>query len=195
MADVSKQFEIFIASEIIKNISKGTIRKAANAAGKAAIDAIRERTANGIDYTGKRIPALTKEYSFRKRTQLRKLLKGRKTTQFKAKGVPNHGRLSGEFFSAMKFKIIKTQILKNNISIDVSLYLKGDQDKKVRWLESSTGATKGWFGRGKKTTYSKAQRFIWGLSQQGKWKTREEEMIKQAFIKNFVQNSKVEVRT
>jgi len=192
-----RKFQLVVENEIAKKISRATIRKAAQAAGNKAIEMIRERTNAGIDYYGKRIPKLTENYELRKRggRELANLIRrSGKATKFKANGTPNHGRLTGQFFSAMTFKILNTTIKAKQILIDILLDLKSDQVKKVKWLESKTGATRGWGGRGKKKTYSKAQRFIWGLAKSGAWFTKERKAIETAFRNSFVKNSGIKVK-
>lgn len=180
--DKSKQLALTITHEVHK-VTRSQLIKGANAAAKAAVEAIQARTAAGISYKGQRLPKLTENYNERKKNKLSELIKGKQTTTFKAVGVPNHGRLTGQFFTDMFAKITSTKIGTKDSRFEITMQIKSRSAKKPSWLESATGATRGWFGRGKKKTYSKKPRYIFGLSEAGAWYTKERNMIRDAFIK------------
>lgn len=134
--------------------------KGLQAMGRKAIELIRERTNRGIDRDGKRIRRLSVDYAYAKRQMIRgkwKFPKGSpRNSQFRAKGVPNFGRLSGGLFGSMSWNISNLRLV---------LSLKGNRNKKIaEYLE-------------------KMGRKYWGLAKpstnQGK---KEREELRKAFL-------------
>ena len=124
---------------------------------------------SGVGTDGKKVAKLTKDYRSRKsnsRERNRMISSKRDSkTEYAAKGSPNFGRLSGSTFSALKFKST-TNYKKTVVEIKLSSTL-GRRNKIAEYLEKNFGATRGWHKKGqkpgKKTTYSKAKRFYYGV--------------------------------
>jgi len=185
---ISEQVELIINKGIDKVITRSKLITATNAAANEAINIIRERANQGIDLNGKRFPKLSEKepfqysYGFQKRTNLSKLLRGKRTTAFQAVKAPNHMRLTGQMFSAMKFALSGVKMSAREIIGSFLLTLKSDQTKKIKWLAATTGATRGWGGRGKKTVYSKPSRVWFGICTSAARRKKELDRIKKVFL-------------
>lgn len=157
---------------ISNNLTIDTKIKGLQAVGKEAIRLIRDRTRRGIDREGKRIPALTRNYRQAKLNMIRgkwRFPRGPRDSQFRAKSVPNHGRLTGHFFGKMGWVISQGKLI---------LVLKDNLAKnKAKWLESTKGKARN--GR----SYSKRSRKIWGLADPNTNQGRKErEALRKAFF-------------
>lgn len=213
MANVAQQIEIFVRDEIKKNLTRSNVIKAANDAGRAAILAIQERTAAGISREGGKLPeysqypggyiTMSKKWKIpsyktvknnaRELARVLSKTKGAKTV-FKATGTADeHGRLTGQFFTDMFYKVTGVSVKKNAIDINIEIDVKARSAKKIEWLESTTGGTK--FFNIYKTIkkYSKKARKIWGLSKTGKYKDIEQEQIVNAFNKRLKLESQIDI--
>lgn len=188
MAKISEQIELIIDREINKKITRSNLIKATEAAGNEAIKIMIDRANEGIDLNGKRFAKLSEKepfeysYGFKKRTNPASLLKGKATTKYKVAGFPNHMRLTGSMFSSLQRSLAGLNIAKNRITAGFKVFLKGDESKKIGWLASKTGATRGWGGRGKKTVYSKPERLWFGICTAAARQKKELDRIKKVFL-------------
>ena len=146
----------------------------------------------GIDIRGKRIPKLTKDYKRRKSTAAgrREMMhaSGDSPNDFAAKKQPNHGRLSGKTFAAVKFKVTFAAGKQSGSSSTMNIKVTGGKRHKLwEYLASNRGATRGWHKKGQKKgklkSYSKAKRFLYGVVQKGAYRVQLDEKIKAIFIK------------
>ena len=146
----------------------------------------------GIDTRGKRIPSLTKDYKARKKSgsERRKMMRssGDSPTQYAAKKAPNHGRLSGRTFSALKFKVSFAAGKQTKSSVTLNMQAAGGKRFKMwDYLKSNRGATRGWHKKGQKKgklkSYSKAQRYLYGIVEKGAYRKQLNDKIKAILIK------------
>ena len=157
-----------------------TVQAGVNAMAKTAIEVMRDRTIKGYDVNGKRFAPLTQAYQYYKKRYIKK---GRKLNEFAATKLPNHIRLSGALFGAMKTQVIQYAQF-NNLKLDTAfrLYVDSSQSKKVKNLLSDTGVVK--TRKGKKT-YKKAVRNFFGIGTVGNRAEMEKDKIIGAFIKSL----------
>lgn len=157
-----------------------TVQNGVNAMAKTAIEVMRNRTNQGIDVNGKRFAPLTDRY---KKYKAKYIKKGRKVNEFGATKLPNHIRLSGALFGAMKTQVIQYAQF-NNLKLDTAfrLYIDSSQAKKVEGLLSDTGAVRTKTG---KKTYKKASRNFFGIASIGTRADAEKDKIIGAFIKSL----------
>ena len=146
----------------------------------------------GIDIRGKRIPKLTKDYKRRKSSakERREMMRssGDSPTKYAAKKQPNHGRLSGQTFSAVKFKVNFAAGKQSASSATLNIKVTGGKRHKLwEYLASNRGATRGWHKKGQKKgklkSYSKAKRYLYGVVQNGAYRKALDKKIKAIFIK------------
>ena len=157
-----------------------TVQAGVNAMAKTAIEVMRDRTNKGYDVNGKRFAPLSQSYQYYKKRYIKK---GKKVNEFAATKLPNHIRLSGALFGAMKTQVIQYAQF-NNLKLDTAfrLYVDSSQSKKVKNLLSDTGVVR--TRKGKKT-YKKAVRNFFGIGTVGNRAEMEKDKIIGAFIKSL----------
>jgi len=170
-----------------KKLSKTKLNKANKLVALEFQKIWQERTMAGIDVDGRRLPKLRKNYRKFKTDYIRgrrKLKRNSRTTKWKAKGVPNHGRLTGQLFSGTKFTPINASqsltLVRNKLivfgGVQVSVPNNYNKDK-YEWLASNRGANK-------YKSYSKSKREIQPtLSRNPVTRRKEIERLKKVFLK------------
>jgi hypothetical protein len=122
----------------IDSISKSKIIQATNKEKALALELIRERTNKGLDVHGKRIKKLSNRYTKRKKQMIKKGIKG--ATEYVAKSVPNHGRLTGKLFTDLSTKTIEIYQKKSGNDINfgnrfnIFVKSKNKRDKIAEYL-------------------------------------------------------------
>ena len=148
IVNTQKQIDIiiFVDVPLSQALNRTKAQLAGTEAAVEAIEIIRERTKR-YDVNYRKLPPLSRLYKRFKAKYAANRIKYRKrsgkryrnlqnTTEFKAKGVPNHGRLTGQFFAAMTpetpvvrpggggFQITLRLKLKGKLNIAKAGYLK-----------------------------------------------------------------------
>ncbi len=182
--NIKAVLELAVNKEL--NRLKPQIKRGNEAMGKTAIDLIRDRTDRGIDANGKRLPKLSALYREFKRKfaagKIKKSKRGRHgeyakmfraRNKWRARKVPNHGRLSGRTLSAMTSKANVPKIRDTDITASFSIFIRSDRDKIITFLTM--------MGRN-----------IWGLAKKGTPQRRKEETI---LIRAFERGSGIKVHS
>lgn len=157
---VKQQINTQFMNDVQKAFPVAKVQKAVEKMADEAISIMRERCNQGIDVNGKRFAPYSKAYAKYKKKYIKS---GTKVNEFGATRMPNHIRLSGALFGAMKRQIIAyAQNFNKNDKISTSfrLYIDGSQEKKVKGLLATTG-------RNKYKSYSKKARQFFGIATQG----------------------------
>lgn len=162
-------------------------RNAVDEAAKETIRVIRERTLDGIDLNGRKFAKLKKEYRARKASKKRRekmiarALKqfGGRSTRYKAKGVPDFMRLTGQLLNDISYIVTDVhQNVKNEIQYKYNVFIKKRSARKAKWLASTKGANK-------YKSYRKASRKFFGLSTKVNYRYKEDKRIKGVFLKEL----------
>ena len=121
---------------IEKKLSQNVMTKIKRELGNLLDLFVRERLAKGIDSKGERIKPLNASYSRWKRDYINNRLNHRKktlqskplwyrklydTTQYKAKGVPNYGRLTGKTLMSINPEVISVKLVNGKIEFQAEL--------------------------------------------------------------------------
>jgi len=186
MADLT-QLKIQVSAAVIKKLN-GKKTKINQEVAKELKEHNLLMLNRGIDTRGKRIRSLRPDYNKRKKSskERNKMIRsGRDSkTEYAAKKSPNYGRLSGTTFSALKFKVSFASGKQTKSSVTLNVQASGGKRTKYwTWLEKNYGATKGWFGKGRKKTYKKAQRFYYGVVETGAYRKQLDKKIKAIILK------------
>lgn len=170
---ITNQFK----SLVKERFATSKVEKAVNAMANEAINVIIERTNQGIDVNGKKFAKLTNKYQKYKKKYISS---GAKVSKFGATKIPNHIRLSGALLASLTYDVIQyAQFTMPKISTAFRLRVKPNQEKKIEWLASETGAVR--TRKGKKT-YKKASRQFFGLSTAPNRIAKEQDRVIGAFV-------------
>ena len=130
-------------------MSKSEIKSAFTVASIELADIMRERTGQDIDVNGKPLPSLKKSYRIFKKRYIDKKTKYRTrkkrvkrstsvryrdlqtTTRFRAKALPNHGRLTGKTFSSWKPVTPRVRRTNRGFSIIWGVRIVGKRNQRV----------------------------------------------------------------
>lgn len=172
---VRQQINTQFVNDLNKAFPVAKVQKAVDAMANDAIKIMQERCNSGIDVNGKRFAKFTKSYM---KAKLKYVKNGKKVNEFAAKKLPNHLRLSGALFGAMKSQVIAyaQNFGKNDkISTSFRLYIDSSQEQKVKGLLSTTG-------RNKFKSYKKASRQFFGIAETGNRAVTEQNRLLNTFI-------------
>lgn len=135
MANTKSILTTKINAKVAKDFSKQDLIETFTKASFEWVDIMRDRTNAGIDVRSRRLKKLTRQYSKWKRKyisgKVKLSSKLRRTTRFKAKKVPNHGRLTGQTFTSwqpVKPKVTKTA---NGFNIRWGVQIEGTRNNEV----------------------------------------------------------------
>jgi hypothetical protein len=184
MAITKEQISFQVDKAIEKQISKSKLQAATAAAGMEAIRIIRERTGQGINLEGRRMPKLTRSYRKQKQKYIRSGIPRRygDTTEYEAKNLPNHIRLTGQMFSDLDYQVTQAADYTNKAAISFRIYVRSRSAEKVGWLAAKRG-------RNKYKSYRKASRTFFGISTRPDRREKETERILEAFLKALGQRN------
>lgn len=163
--DLVAKFKAYLGQQFgTDNVNKGI-----EAMGKEAIAIMRNRTLEGVDVTGKPFAKLTPKYSAIKQ----KFIAGKSKRKagglaYRAKGMPNHMRLTGELFDDMAYSVTKqTRFVGNNLTLKFRLYIKTRSAPKAHGLINGS--------------YGGVPRNFFGIAESGSRKLREQAVLFAAF--------------
>lgn len=161
MVKPSQQIKATFSKRFKDKVNTTSLNRAANMMGAKAIQLNRERLSMGLDTNGRRIRKLSRSYSKFKRNYILNRLSAKAlrridtSTDFKAKGVPNYGRLTGQLFSDMSFSVTRAgAAFKQGIILEVRYYILKRSAWKIAALAKMKrlyfGLAKAQSNRGKK---------------------------------------------
>jgi hypothetical protein len=180
MASVQQYITTEFMNQLKRKFSVQRVQVATQNMADEAIKIMRDRCNEGIDVNGKRFAPFTKGYIKYKKKYVKT---GKKVNEFAAKKLPNHIRLSGALFGAMKNQIIQyAQFSALKINSTFRLYIDKSQEKKVQGLLSDTGYVKTLAG---KKSYKKAARKFFGIATGGTREKKERERLFNVFAKSL----------
>lgn len=163
--DLVAKFRALIGQRFgYENVNKGL-----DAMGKEAVQIMRNRTLEGVDVTGKPFQKLTPKYAVRKQ----KFIAGKSKRKagglpYRAKGMPNFMRLTGELFDDMAYSVTKqTRFVGNNLTLKFRLFIRPRSAAKAHGLINGS--------------YGGVPRNFFGIAENGSRKFKEHAVLFAAF--------------
>jgi hypothetical protein len=191
----TQNIEVEIRKAIFQRFSNDRIKKAFELAGNEAILLQQERTMQGLDVLGRSLGNYTYPYhKFKTR-----FVKGGKMTrsmqklaakknQFAANKVKDYGRLTGELFADMAFRV--TGIQQKGLSVfgTIQMFIKERSRKKAEGLQSMVG-------RNQYVSYPKKQRLMFGIALTGARAAYEKNRLKTIWANTLgISNGNINIR-